>query len=42
MNLKDVLAAKGHRVVTVSARSSVADAVRAMHAENVGSQQVAA
>jgi len=40
MNLKDVLAAKGHRVVTVSARSSVADAVRAMHAENVGSVMV--
>ena len=37
MNLKDVLAAKGHRVVTVSARSSVADAVRAVLAENVGS-----
>ena len=36
MNLKDVLAAKGHRVVTVSARSSVADAIRAMHAEKVG------
>ena len=36
MNLKDVLALKGHRVVTVSARSSVADAIRAMHAEKVG------
>ena len=40
MNLKDVLAAKGRRVVTVSARSSVADAIRAMHAENVGSVMV--
>jgi len=36
MNLKDVLALKGYRVVTVSARSSVADAIRAMHAEKVG------
>jgi CBS domain-containing protein len=36
MNLKDVLAVKGHRVVTVPARSSVADAIRAMHAEKVG------
>ena len=36
MNLKDVLAVKGHRVVTVSAKSSVADAIRAMHAEKVG------
>jgi CBS domain-containing protein len=40
MNLKDVLAAKGHRVVTVSARSSVADAIRTMHAQNVGSVMV--
>jgi CBS domain-containing protein len=37
MNLKDVMAAKGHRVVTVPARSSVADAIRTMHAEKVGS-----
>ena len=36
MKLKDVLAAKGHRVVTVPAKSSVADAVRTMHAEKVG------
>ena len=36
MNLKDVLAAKGHRVVTVSAKSSVADAIHTMHAEKVG------
>jgi CBS domain-containing protein len=36
MKLKDVLAAKGHRVVTVSAKSSVADAIRTMHAEKVG------
>ena len=37
MQLRDVLAAKGRRVVTVSARSSVADAIRTMHAEQVGS-----
>jgi CBS domain-containing protein len=37
MTLKEVLASKGHRVVTVSAKSSVADALRTMHAENVGS-----
>jgi CBS domain-containing protein len=36
MKLKDVLAAKGHRVVTVSAKSSVAEAIRIMHAEKVG------
>jgi len=36
MKLKDVLAVKGPRVVTVPARSSVADAIRAMHAEKVG------
>lgn len=40
MKLKDVLAAKGHRVVTVSAKSSVADAIRTMHDENVGSVMV--
>lgn len=40
MKLKDVLAAKGHRVVTVSAKSSVADAIRAMHAEKVGAVMV--
>ena len=40
MNLKDVLAAKGHRIVTVPAKSSIADAIRAMHAENVGSVMV--
>jgi len=40
MNLKDVLAAKGHRVVTVSAKSSVADAIRRMHAEKVGAVMV--
>src|SRR4051812_26890235 len=40
MELKDVLAAKGHRVITVSAKSSVADAIRTMHAENVGSVMV--
>ncbi len=36
MNLKEVLAGKGRRVVTVSAKSSVADAIRTMHAEKVG------
>ena len=40
MNLHDVLAAKGHRVVTVPAKSSVADAIRAMHAEKVGAVMV--
>ncbi len=40
MNLKDVLAAKGHRVVTVSAKSSIADAIRTMHAQNVGAVMV--
>lgn len=36
MNLKDVLAGKGARLVTVPAKSSIADAIRAMHAEKVG------
>ncbi len=40
MKLKDVLAAKGHHVVTVSAKSSVADAIRIMHAEKVGAVMV--
>lgn len=40
MKLKDVLAAKGHRVVTVSAKSSVADAIHTMHAEKVGAVMV--
>jgi CBS domain-containing protein len=40
MKLKDVLAAKGHRVVTVSAKSSIADAIRRMHAEKVGAVMV--
>jgi CBS domain-containing protein len=40
MNLKEVLAAKGRRVVTVSAKSSVVDAIRAMHAEKVGAVMV--
>jgi len=40
MNLKDVLAAKGPRVVTVKAKSSVADAVRAMQRERVGAVMV--
>ncbi len=36
MKLEDVLAAKGRRVVSVSAKSSIADAIRTMHAEKVG------
>ena len=40
MNLQDVLASKGPRVVTVPAKSSIADAVRAMHAEKVGAVMV--
>jgi CBS domain-containing protein len=41
MNLKEVLAAKGHhRAVTVSSKSSVADAIRTMHAEKVGAVMV--
>ena len=36
MKLKNVLAAKGRRVVTVPAKSSIADAIRSMHAEKVG------
>jgi CBS domain-containing protein len=40
MKLKDVLVAKSHRVVTVSAKLSVADAIRTMHAEKVGAVMV--
>ena len=40
MMLKDVLAAKGRRIVTVSAKSSVADAIRTMQAEQVGAVMV--
>ena len=40
MTLNDVLAGKGRRVITVSARSSVADAIRVMHDNNVGSVMV--
>ncbi len=37
MNLKDVLAARiHHRVVSVSAKSSIADAIRTMYTEKVG------
>src|SRR5688572_10905497 len=36
MKLKDVLAANVRRVVSVTAKSSVADAIRTMHAEKVG------
>ena len=36
MNLKDVLVAKGSRVVTVPAGSSIAAAIRTMHAQKVG------
>jgi CBS domain-containing protein len=37
MTLGEVLAGKGRRLVTISASSSVADAIRMMHAQNVGS-----
>ena len=40
MKLKDVLAAKGRRVITVPAKSSIADAIRAMHAGKVGAVMV--
>jgi len=41
MMLKDVLAAKSRaRIVTVPAKSSVADAIRTMHAEKVGAVMV--
>jgi CBS domain-containing protein len=40
MKLKDVLAAKGHRVVTVPAKSSITEAIRIMHAEKVGAVMV--
>ena len=40
MKLNDVLAAKGRRIVTVSAKSSIADAIRTMHAEKVGAVMV--
>jgi CBS domain-containing protein len=36
MNLGEVLAGKGRRVVTVSSKSSITDAIRTMHAEKVG------
>ena len=36
MKLEEVLAAKGRSVVTVPAKSSVAEAIRTMHAEKVG------
>ena len=40
MRLQEVLAAKGRRVVKVSAKSTVADAIRIMHDENVGSVMI--
>jgi len=40
MKLNDVLAAKGRRVVTVSAKSSIADAIRTMQAQKVGAVMV--
>ena len=40
MKLNDVLAAKGRRVVSVSAKSSVADAIRTMQAQKVGAVMV--
>ena len=36
MKLSEVLAGKGRRVVTVSAKSSITDAIRTMEAEKVG------
>jgi CBS domain-containing protein len=36
MNLGQVLAGKGRRVVTVPAKSSIAQAIRTMHGEKVG------
>ena len=36
MKLSEVLAGKGRRVVTVSARSTITDAIRTMQAEKVG------
>ena len=36
MKLSEVLADKGRRVVTVSAKSSITDAIRTMQAEKVG------
>ena len=36
MNLGEVLAGKGRRVVTVSAKSSITDAIRTMQREKVG------
>ena len=40
MELKDVLAAKGRRAVTVPAKSSITEAIRVMHAEKVGAVMV--
>ncbi len=40
MKLKEILETKGNRVVTVPAKSSVTDAIRAMHAEKVGAVMV--
>jgi CBS domain-containing protein len=40
MNLKDILAAKGHRIVTVPAKSSIAAAIRTMQVEKVGAVMV--
>jgi CBS domain-containing protein len=41
MKLSEVLAGKGRRVVTVSAKSSITDAIRTMQAEKVGAVLVA-
>ena len=40
MKLEEVLAAKSRSVVTVPAKSSVAEAIRTMHAEKVGAVMV--
>ena len=37
MTLMEVLGGKGRRLITVSAKASVAEAIRTMHAEKVGS-----
>jgi CBS domain-containing protein len=40
MKLKEVLAAKGCRMVTLPSKSSISDAIRVMHAEKVGAVMV--
>jgi CBS domain-containing protein len=40
LKLQEVLEARGHRLVTVPAKSSIAEAIRVMHAEKVGAVMV--